>query len=230
MKFLADSNKKKEYITTTWFIEVISKWFSLITSRNPQVALGKNGTQESYQKYNEAVNFLHAVMKLFRNIQIGIGKIGKTNRKTSKTVQMKINNNENCIYEFKPVQTGIHLTTKSVIELSDYLLKEKHYLFVLAGRLTQDCVENLFSLVRARQPVPNALHFKQCLKAIAVSQYMKSLSNSSYEEDDREFIGFNFINIQKASVKKKKLLTFSELNLPLSNLNDDIELNVFVAF
>lgn len=83
LKFLADNNNnKKEYITTAWFIETISKWFTLITSRSPQVALGNNETDKSSQKYNEAVNFLHAVMKLFRNIQIGTGKTRKTNRET----------------------------------------------------------------------------------------------------------------------------------------------------
>lgn len=148
LKFLADQNEKGKYITTAWFIEVVSKWFSLITARNPQVALGNNRTQESYQKFNGAVKFLHTVITLFRNIKIGSGKRRKTEGKIFQTIQKKIN--ENFIYAFKPVQSGIFFITKSVIEITDYLLKENHYLFVLAGRLTQDYVENLFSLVRAK--------------------------------------------------------------------------------
>ncbi|EZA48868.1 hypothetical protein X777_13138 [Ooceraea biroi] len=81
LKFLADHNGNEEYTTTAWFIEVVSKWFSLITSRNPQIALGNNGTQESYQNYNEGVQFLHAVIKLFQNLQIGFFKHTKSKKK-----------------------------------------------------------------------------------------------------------------------------------------------------
>lgn len=125
LKFIADQKDKKEYITTAWFIEVVSKWFSLITSRNPQVALGDNGTEKSHNAYTKAVQFLYSVIKLFENIKIGLEKSRNTKQRIFNTFQMGINNNDNLIYEFKPVQTGVLITTKSVIEITDYLLKEK---------------------------------------------------------------------------------------------------------
>lgn len=54
---------------------------------------------------------------------------------------------------------------------------------------------------------------------------MKTVSNSSYEEDDCKFLG-SFLNIHKPAVTKLPLQTFPELNIPLLNLDDDTELNV----
>lgn len=75
--------------------------------------------------------------------------------------------------QFKPVQRGVIISIKSIIELSTYLINEKGYLYVLAGWLTSDCIENVFSSVRVKQPSPNVLQFKQNLKIIAISEYLK---------------------------------------------------------
>lgn len=106
-------------------------------------------------------------------------------------------------------------------------MKEKGYLFVLAGRLTQDCVENSFFLIRAKQPAPNAFQFKQCLKEITVFQYMKVLSNTNYEEDDREFLG-NFLNENKISTKNTQRLVdlHVHLDVPLLHVDNDTELTI----
>lgn len=80
------------------------------------------------------------------------------------------------------------ITTKSVIELTKYLINERGYFYVLAGRLSQDCVENVFSNIRKKFPVPNALQFKQSLKILMVSQYLQTLQNTSYEQDEGSFI------------------------------------------
>ena len=44
----------------------------------------------------------------------------------------------------------------------------------MTSRFTQDCLENLFSLVRAKQVVPTALQFKNNLKLICVAQFLKN--------------------------------------------------------
>lgn len=38
LRFLSNELNKPEYITTAWFIEVIEKWFTLMTSRHPVLA------------------------------------------------------------------------------------------------------------------------------------------------------------------------------------------------
>jgi len=46
LNFLSKERNKKEYSTTATFIEIISKWFSLITSRHAILALGKKLANE----------------------------------------------------------------------------------------------------------------------------------------------------------------------------------------
>lgn len=119
----------------TWFIKV-AKWFKLITSRHCSVVLGKL----CIEKFNESISFLYEFIDLFKDIRVG---------------------NEGY---FKLVQKGMIITTTSILELTNYLLEEKGFEFVLTGRMTQDCAENLFFVVRSKNPVPNALQFKNYLK------------------------------------------------------------------
>lgn len=213
LKFLAKEKSKTEYMSTAWFINMAWKWFTVVTARSPKVALGIMEDETSLEKYNDTVLFLENIIDLFRHIHIGIGD------KSKGTNTGKLH--------FKPVQAGILITTKSVIELSDYLLTEREYQFVLTGRLTQDCVENLFSCIRAKHVVPNAIQFKYNLKLIVVSQFFKCLSNSNYNEDDRKMIGSFLDRKQKPNTQ-----LHCESSLPLSEINvsqvtlDNIALNI----
>lgn len=81
------------------------------------------------------MEFLQFVIDLFRNMEISKDK------------------------RFKPVQTGVMITTQSLIKLTKYFISNTDYLYVLGGRFTQDCVENLFSNIRHKFLVPNALQF-----------------------------------------------------------------------
>lgn len=156
------------YKTTAWFIRQVSKWFTLMSSRDPVVALSKFNPE----KYLETLQFLNKFMDLFRNIKIGY-------RKT-----------------WKPCQSGVLIATQSILDLQDLFLNKKNFRFLLTSRFTQDCLENLFSCMRSIQSIPNALQFKSNLKLICVAQYLKHVSNSSYEQDDREFLG-DFLDFSK---------------------------------
>lgn len=75
------------------------------------------------------------------------------------------------------------------------------------SRFTQDCVENLFSVVRSKQRRPTALQFKSHLRTISLSQYMHDVRNSSYSIDDREYLsGFidhiNLYNTEQANTSQ----------------------------
>lgn len=93
------------------------------------------------------------------------------------------------------------MATESIIELQQYFLNEKGYKFLLTGRFTQDCLENLFSLIRFKQPTPNPLLVKHNLKVISITQicsYSKITSyNNDMEEDDFEQIKFDFFKSSK---------------------------------
>lgn len=149
----------------------MAKWFNLMTSRTPVVALSKLNPEV----YESTILFLNEFINIFRNI-----KIGKS---------------------WKPCQTGVVIATQTVLDLQDLYLNKKEYKFFLTGRLTQDCLENLFSTLRAVQPIPTALQFKDNLKLICMAQYMKTVSKSNYDEDDRCFLG-NFLDNTYVSTSK----------------------------
>ena len=131
-----------EFKTTAWFLETARKWFDLISSRTSQMALSKF----SMEKYDESISLLQDVIELFLNIKIG--------DKGS----------------WKPIQTGIVTTTKSVLGLQDLLLNKKDMKFVMTSRFSQDALENLFGQVRFKNPVPTAKEFKTNLRVITVAQ------------------------------------------------------------
>ena len=112
--------------------------------------------QDAYQR---ALSHLESAVWIFENISIG--QKG----------------------HWKPVQTGVILATSSILDLHVELLSMGHT-YVLTSRFTQDCLENLFSCVRMKTPVPTCLVFRQALKIITVAQFLKCTSQGSYLEDD----------------------------------------------
>lgn len=78
-----------DLLTTAWFIHMINKWFDLMSSRHPKMALSK--FNESC--YEQAISHLESVVWLFNNITIGVKE------------------------QWKPVQTGIILSTTTILDL-----------------------------------------------------------------------------------------------------------------
>lgn len=143
--------------TTAWFFKQVSKWFDLMCSRN----IGTAFSQGKPEQHEKAVDFMQFFINLFRNIKIADGA-------------------------WKPVQTGVLLSTTSILSLQEDLLKEG-YKFVLTSRFTQDSLENLFSMIRARNPIPTPYQCKMALRVISVSQYLKPAKKGSYDIDDGAF-------------------------------------------
>ena len=115
----------------------------------------------SVEKYNASITFLSDIIELFQ--QIG-------NK------------------SWKPVQTGAIISTQSVLDLQKVLLDDCNFKFFLTSRLSQDCLENLFSCIRSKNPVPTPLEFKHHLRLITVAQYLKPSENGSYEQDEDNMI------------------------------------------
>ena len=175
LTFLAKDNPNDERITTVLFVDFVYEWFSRMSARNVALALGFR----NMEKYQESVTFLKNAMYVFGTIKIG-----------SKG-------------HWKPLQTSALLSTKTVLDLSEYLLKERNFDFFLTSRLTQDCIENLFSDIRLKQVVPNAVQFKNNLKLIIMSKFMKKIDSSNYTHDEREMVSDFFKILMKNKVKKK---------------------------
>ena len=60
--------------------------------------------------------------------------------------------------DWKPVQSGVLTATTKVLGIQEEFLNDR-YQFLLTSRLPQDCLENLFSVVRLKNPVPSPLAF-----------------------------------------------------------------------
>lgn len=112
---------------------------------------------------------------------------------------------------WKPSQSGSILATTSILHLQNIYLSEKGFHFLLTSRFTQDCLENLFSALSAKNIIPNALQFKNDLKLISVSQYLKDVSRGSYNEDDRNVLS-GFLDVLDNSNQN---ITLKEVQLPI---------------
>ena len=132
---------------------------------------------------------------------------------------------------WKPVQTGIVLSTTSIIEVQHKLLVDGKFAFVLTSRFSQDCLENFFSCVRRKNAVPTPLEFKNSLRVLTVAQYLKGSCCGSYQQDDgmfvAEFIDVSQLNSSPSNEDDEDLLTACEclVNTKTETVLDSVELN-----
>lgn len=176
LKFISDELQNKQYLTTAWFIDILSKWFYYMTSRHPACALSR--MRET--SYNNAIQFLHEFIEIILNLYVGESRL------------------------WKPSQTGAIISTMSVLTLQHHFVIEKNNSFLLTSRFSQDCVENLFSSVRVKQPLPTAVQFKNNLRLLSICQYLKNPSKTNYAEDDRVFLGKHLQN--RMYIRYRKLI------------------------
>lgn len=177
-QFLAHENGNEDYKTASWFIKYVVTWFNYMTARHVAIALGKL----NLLKYQEAVNFLEESIVFFTKLKVGAAAA------------------------WKPFQKSCIMSTTSFLQISKYLLDERQFQFILSSRFSQDCIENLFCIIRTKQQIPNCVQFKNNLKLITISEFMKDISNNSYDEDDRNFLSeFLVISEEKKKESKKDI-------------------------
>lgn len=152
------SNESVSSRDTAWFIQQINHWFDLMSSRHVGLALSKLHVA----KYDKEIAFLKGIVELFNGLTIG--------------------NNST----WKPVQTGVVLSTLAMIALCEDLLGDLD--FIMTSRFTQDCLENLFSSIRLRTAQPSPIEFRNSLKIITVAQFLKTPKNTSYENSDSDYL------------------------------------------
>ena len=149
--------KPKEWLTTAYFCACVSDWFDIMNNRRRSMAFSykKREVHEEFTAYLKWFMRFYSSMKLHPNQKSGL----------------------------KPSQKGVLISTSSVLYLQVILLDEG-FVFVLTARFSNDCIENIFSLVRLRQKVPTCLMFKRILRLICLCQFMKRVKGSSYEDDE----------------------------------------------
>jgi len=123
---------------------------------------------------------------------------------------------------WKPVQCGIQLSTSSVLQLSDNLMKKYNLQYFLTGRLTQDPVENLFSQIRGRGVShPSCTVFRQALRMTTVAQYLDVNKAAAYDEDGCTYLVDYMQERNKFNTDEitpsHSLITTNETSTPLSH-------------
>nr|XP_015833635.1 PREDICTED: uncharacterized protein LOC107397558 [Tribolium castaneum] len=154
--YISRGKISQEHSTTSWFIEIIHKWFSIMSSRYIKDGLSKRNSDE----YLQTLDFLNEVIHVTNHLYVGTRGY------------------------WKPIQTGITLATQSVIDLQEKFLCYQNFHYLLLSRFTQDALENLFSTIRSRNPVPNAKEFKTALRLVSVSQYLAHTKYGNYNASD----------------------------------------------
>ncbi|KAG0434403.1 hypothetical protein HPB47_019133, partial [Ixodes persulcatus] len=196
IKYLVEQgDMEKEALTTAWFIEKLHttfddrvpgfstnnsvsvfRWFKLMTSRTTQFAMNGQGEEV----HDDDIEFLQEMISLFQHLAIN------STRKT-----------------WKPVQSGLVLTTTTALKMQDLFLQDKHFKYLFLSRFTQDALENLFSTIRAKNPVPRARDFKMALRLIAMSQFFRPSRSGSYDVDDSAYLA-QFVASQPAEAPSEE--------------------------
>ena len=122
---------------------------------------------------------------------------------------------------WKPLQTGIILSTLNVVNLTNEALLSG-FKYFLPRRLSQDALEKVFSQIRRRAgSKPTALKAKRALKLVCVSQFISDLKDIHYFSDSDKHLfsmpnalGLNetYLNEESTLIKKHQPLTCSEEN------------------
>ncbi|XP_058819737.1 uncharacterized protein LOC131682351 [Topomyia yanbarensis] len=159
LKVYSIQMNRPEVLTTAFFIENVAEWFKIVTSRNLQTALSRKSPAD----YDRTVQFLNTFRCFIFRCKVG----------------------EKAYW--KPWQAAMIMATDSLLRLQRYFL-DRGYDFVLLARFTQDCVENIFSQLRAKCKTPRALQVKDNLKLITIGQIMEEVANSSYSYDPKEWL------------------------------------------
>ena len=143
------------YLTTAYFIEMVSNWWDTMKSRSRKCSFTLKNLDEKVAELEKFMNFYGSMW--ISSIQA---------------------------QSFWPTQKAVYLSTTSIIGMAKKFLKEECYMFFLPGRCLNDAVENFFSSVRSLGRLPTPLQYKRFCKAISITQYLKYSPNGSYGEDD----------------------------------------------
>ena len=149
--------KPREWLTTAYFCTCVSDWYDIMNNRKVSIAF----SYKNMEAHEEFTSYLKFFMRFFSSMKLHPNQKGG----------------------LKPSQKGVLLSTSSVLYLQMVLLDEG-YVFVLTARFSNDCIENIFSVVRLKGKLPTCLLFKWILRCVSLCQFMRKVKGSSYDDDD----------------------------------------------
>ncbi|XP_071576398.1 uncharacterized protein [Temnothorax nylanderi] len=198
LTLLSLHKEEETYRTTAYWVGLVNRWFDLMTNRGKKLALNLR----NHEAYQAALDHIRRTAYVFQHMKVG--ELGR----------------------WKPVQAAVVMASTAILLLQDYFLQKRGYIFLLTWRFTQDCLENLFSLLRFRLPTPNALNLKDNLKVITLTQLCQQIKNSNYDfdlsEEEEERVRKDFLAFSKKMAATKLstqevngLIEVSSIHVPL---------------
>lgn len=177
LQLLSEEKGEDAYKTTAWFIEQLNNFFDLITCRTRTLALSR----DNEVVYGKSIALIKKISYLFANIKFGKGL-------------------------WKPCQRGVMVLCNSLLGLQEHFLGPVgNYKFVCLGRFLSDCIENLISLIRSGQAVPNAGQFFQNLKVVTLSQLSEAVKGSSYDYEESERLpGVDILELARQKAEERE--------------------------
>ena len=151
-----DGNKlfKPEFETTAFFCDAVGRWWELMDNRRAKLLFSKNHPQalkENFE-YLEWFARFYASMKLHPNQGDSL----------------------------KPSQIGVLVSTYSMINMVTELLESGHDA-IYSSVTSQNALENLFSVYRAKITTPTPLIFKRQTKLIALGHLFRKAKGMLYD-------------------------------------------------
>ena len=147
-------------LTTAHFCKMYGKFYDLATSRTSRFSFHKDHLEENIAVIEEFCDYF---------------KFLKVSPKQKDS--------------YIKFQRATVLSCHSLIWLARHMVEEKGFKFFLGGRVTNDPVENLHSVIRGHDPKPTPLNYKRILKAVIMTQFLKpitNIDNTAYESDHEE--------------------------------------------
>jgi hypothetical protein len=153
---------------------------------------------------NEKLQFLHSVIDIFTRLQFCGRRQG-----------------------WKPIQTGVLISTKSILELHQTLVHKGNLKYLLTSRFTQDSLENLFSQVRGfGDSHPSPVQLRHNLRLICVAQFLQIPKYTSYEKDDDVYL----LNFLKTNQRTTKAVNDEDTVDPVMNSMSEFNENVSICY
>ena len=173
----------REALATAVFVEKICKWGDIMMAKLPQRGLLPASDHASGNR-----EYLKESIKFFTELKFGFSG------------------------EFLPSQSGCQIASSSVLGLEKELFS-LGYKFVLPGNFMGDAIENLFSQVRHKNPVPTMTEFSNNLRSITLSQYLAVKKTTSYDVDHDSFFSLskNSENVGEQDVEPMNYVSNQEI-------------------
>lgn len=118
-----------------------------------------------------------------------------------------------------PCLSGWQMAIKGLLQLWDELHSKYKLSYLLTNRLNQDCLENLFSIIRGKgghRDNPDACQFRSAFRQVMVDAIMVPSAGANCQEDIDTFL-VTLNNIGTSGFAKSAVnVTHSSLPIPVS--------------